>query len=312
MFLKRLDDLGVAIEKLIVDPNEGVILGRGPLMKITDTKISRNHAKIVIDSDKNCLVFINIGKKPCYTKENKEEEEFSFVEKDESVEIGNGSVIGLLPDQYIYEINDWEVCDKEKKSTPKVEIVNESENEPRPGSSGQNNVIDWDKHRNTLNSDMVEMLKHKEENEKTGRENKEENHKRPSCLYGKVGCTRKNPEHFKAEAHPGDDDYVEIAQSSDNEGEENDNDSGDKPECEYGLDCYRKNPQHRKDYKHSSRPRGAKRKTKEKAAKKKAKTDGDNEDYDSSFIDDDFDEDDLDDITDDEESVDEWTPGDDE
>ena len=98
---------------------------------------------------------------------------------------------------------------------------------------------------------------------------------------------------------------------SENEGDENNDDTEDKPECEYGLDCYRKNPQHRKDYKHSTRPRQAKRKAKDKAAKKKVKTDEDNEDYDSSFIDDD-DDDDLNDITDDEESVDEWTPDDDE
>merc|ERR1712180_303472 len=155
------------------------------------------------------------------------------------------------------------------------------------------------------------MLKTKEENERKVLEEKgaeesekgQEIQKRPSCLYGKIGCTRKNPQHFSAEAHPGDDDYVEIAQSSENEGDENNDDTEDKPECEYGLDCYRKNPQHRKDYKHSTRPRQAKRKAKDKAAKKKVKTDDDNEDYDSSFIDDD--EDDLNDITDDEESVDE-------
>ena len=55
---------------------------------------------------------------------------------------------------------------------------------------------------------------------------------------------------------------------SENEGDENNDDTEDKPECEYGLDCYRKNPQHRKDYKHSTRPRQAKRKAKDKAAKK--------------------------------------------
>ena len=64
---------------------------------------------------------------------------------------------------------------------------------------------------------MVDMLKNKDEKENKREENEgestEENDKRPSCLYGKVGCTRKNPEHFIAEAHPGDDDYVEISQS---------------------------------------------------------------------------------------------------
>ena len=72
MLLKRVDDLGVAIEKLTVNPIEGVILGRGPLMKITDTKISRNHAKIVYNDEKKSLVFINTGKKPCYIKKKKD------------------------------------------------------------------------------------------------------------------------------------------------------------------------------------------------------------------------------------------------
>ena len=117
--------------------------------------------------------------------------------------------------KYIYEINDCNICDKDEKSTTKVEIENETEKTAE--SSHQNNGIDWDKHRNTLNPDMVDMLKNKDEKENKREENEgestEENDKRPSCLYGKVGCTRKNPQHFIAEAHPGDDDYVEISQS---------------------------------------------------------------------------------------------------
>ena len=33
-----------------------------------------------------------------------------------------------------------------------------------------------------------------------------------------------------------------------------------RPECEYGTDCYRKNPQHRTDYKHTKKPRPPQRK----------------------------------------------------
>ena len=33
-----------------------------------------------------------------------------------------------------------------------------------------------------------------------------------------------------------------------------------RPECEYGTDCYRKNPQHRRDFKHTKKPRPPKRK----------------------------------------------------
>jgi len=300
MILRRLDDQGVAIEELSVDLNEDLILGRGPLMKITDTRISRNHAKLTFDKEKKLLVFMNIGKKPCYVKQKQTEveKEFSVIEKDESIELENGSVFGLLEDQYIYEINELLINDKSKevsnKDAEKVDILNESDHDSKPSSSTNCEAPKCD-------NDL------KENNNSTNTNAK--NVKRPSCLYGKYGCTRKNPNHFVEEAHPGDEDYTEIAQSSDNENEDSNVDDS-RPECEYGLDCYRKNPQHRKDYKHSSRPRQAKRKAKEKAAKnKKAKNEGDDDDYDSSFIDDD--ESDMEDITDDEESVDEWVPDDD-
>ena len=39
-----------------------------------------------------------------------------------------------------------------------------------------------------------------------------------------------------------------------------DDDDDKRPECEYGTDCYRKNPQHRRDYKHTKKPRPPKRK----------------------------------------------------
>ena len=63
-------------------------------------------------------------------------------------------------------------------------------------------------------------------------------------------------------------------------------DSGDdeRPECEYGVECYRKNPQHRRDFKHTLRPQPT-RKAKEATKKKKA-TSKDDDEYESDFIDD--------------------------
>ena len=69
--------------------------------------------------------------------------------------------------------------------------------------------------------------------------------------------------------------YYEQTQFQDSDENE------DKPECEYGVDCYRKNPQHRKDFKHTVRPLPT-RKAKE-ATKKKPK---DVDEYESDFIDD--------------------------
>ena len=97
-----------------------------------------------------------------------------------------------------------------------------------------------------------------------------------------------------------------LSKGSDNENEDK-NDDDDRPECEYGLECYRKNPQHRKEYKHCRIERQAKRKAKEKVAKKK-KAKNDDDEFDDSFIDD-SEDDSEGDITNDEESVEEWTPG---
>lgn len=47
---------------------------------------------------------------------------------------------------------------------------------------------------------------------------------------------RKNKEHKEQFSHPGDDDYETL---------------DSRPECRYGIRCYRKNPQHRKDFKHT-------------------------------------------------------------
>ena len=81
---------------------------------------------------------------------------------------------------------------------------------------------------------------------------------------------------------------------------------------EYGLQCYRKNPQHKIDYKHTSNSRASKRKA-SKDLKKFAKRatgnhlSGDDDEYESDFINDGSDLDDED-ISSDEEDVDEWKP----
>ena len=46
-----------------------------------------------------------------------------------------------------------------------------------------------------------------------------------------VLCLRKNPLHFQECCHPGDHDYQEE--------EEEPEEEGDRPECPYGVDCYR-------------------------------------------------------------------------
>ena len=52
---------------------------------------------------------------------------------------------------------------------------------------------------------------------------------------------RKNPVHFQEYSHD------QPSDESENEDESN------LPECPYGEYCYRKNPRHRKEYKHTPR-----------------------------------------------------------
>lgn len=52
---------------------------------------------------------------------------------------------------------------------------------------------------------------------------------------------RKNPNHRASFSHPGDQDY------------ESDPDN-DRPDCPYGVACYRQNLDHRRQYKHAAKP----------------------------------------------------------
>lgn len=55
---------------------------------------------------------------------------------------------------------------------------------------------------------------------------------------------RKNPNHKNNYSHPGDADYDEV---------------DDREECPYGVKCYRKNPQHKAQFKHTNAPRRRRR-----------------------------------------------------
>ncbi|XP_059083025.1 aprataxin and PNK-like factor isoform X2 [Tigriopus californicus] len=139
--------------------------------------------------------------------------------------------------------------------------------------------------------------------------------RRKQCQFGS-NCYRKNPQHRKELSHPGDRDYdsdpkvPKVSDSDDDSDNESDQTAGsddDRPECDFGKNCYRKNPQHRKEYKHTTNPR-PKRKAKTAAAAKKGKPQGSGSEYDGSFIDDDSD---VKDISHDETSEEEYVPSED-
>lgn len=58
--------------------------------------------------------------------------------------------------------------------------------------------------------------------------------------YNLNNSRRRNPNHKNNYSHPGDADYDEV---------------DDREECPYGLKCYRKNLQHKAQFKHTTIPR---------------------------------------------------------
>ncbi|CAF3417053.1 unnamed protein product [Rotaria socialis] len=106
---------------------------------------------------------------------------------------------------------------------------------------------------------------------------------RERCPYGKF-CYRKNPAHLQENIHPGDPDW---------NNKENDSDDK-KPQCPYGTDCYRKNPGHLKEYSHTQK-RSSINTAKPRTSKRKGSDDEDDDDddglpneydYNDSFLDD--------------------------
>ena len=61
--------------------------------------------------------------------------------------------------------------------------------------------------------------------------------------------------HFKEYSHSEKDGKGESDKAAgDSDGDDDDEDDDVRQECPYGTTCYRKNPQHRKDFKHGKAP----------------------------------------------------------
>ena len=109
MLLKQIDcdqEIDLVFDEFTTEIN----IGRGPLLKISDTKLSRKQAEIIkIDgtgSNTYELSIVNTGK-TCYFK-LKEEDEWSLVES--KVELENECYFSLLPEKYIFQV----ILDKHK------------------------------------------------------------------------------------------------------------------------------------------------------------------------------------------------------
>ena len=97
MFLKQID--GDVLVELDFNEEDAFVLGRGPLLKITDTKLSRNQAQIKKVNDS--YEFSGVKGKQCYFK-LKETDEWS--QSDEIVELQDKCFISLMPEKYVYEV----------------------------------------------------------------------------------------------------------------------------------------------------------------------------------------------------------------
>ena len=108
MLLKQIDcdqEIDLVFDEFTTEIN----IGRGPLLKISDTKLSRKQAQIIKinGSDTYELSIVNTGKS-CYFK-LKDSDEWNLVES--KVELENESYFSLLPEKYIFQV----ILDKNKK-----------------------------------------------------------------------------------------------------------------------------------------------------------------------------------------------------
>ncbi|GAB1597722.1 aprataxin and PNK-like factor isoform X1 [Argonauta hians] len=89
---------------------------------------------------------------------------------------------------------------------------------------------------------------------------KTEKKERVPCQYGDK-CSRKSASHLKEFSHPCDEDVKGTEKDASQTGgepqekrERKNADKQEKPECQYGVACYRKTAQHRKEFKHTIQP----------------------------------------------------------
>ncbi|CAI9722062.1 aprataxin and PNK-like factor isoform X1 [Octopus vulgaris] len=105
-----------------------------------------------------------------------------------------------------------------------------------------------------------EEVEEEEEEEDSSKKAGPEKKERVPCQYGDK-CFRKNASHLKEFSHPCDEDVKgtekDVSQTGGEEQERKERKNAnkqEKPECQYGVACYRKTAQHRKEYKHTIQP----------------------------------------------------------
>ncbi|XP_046848646.1 aprataxin and PNK-like factor [Xenia sp. Carnegie-2017] len=269
-----------------------VSIGRGPLMKITDKRVSRNHAMIEVKD--NALSILPTHTNPTFYQALGEAH-FEALDKDVSKELHDGDCISFLPNDLKFKVKilTQELLLKSDDFRGRNEMMNnmkgdnfysaDSLRDSHNGTSeNSNRVNDVEKKRmpeetvSPLNKARVlptwmtqGPINRKNKDEMTMLEKiKKSLLKSPSCRYENNLPNEQYDDEVVEERFVKSCDAdnlkykVEAVQSpsvvsvkrkcDDNEEEKNAKHKKDLTRCPYGSRCYRKNPLHFQEYSHSN------------------------------------------------------------
>nr|XP_042912563.1 aprataxin and PNK-like factor [Parasteatoda tepidariorum] len=190
--------------------------------------------------------------------------------------------------------SDWEVDHKKPKKVSSLHKVwsgseSGSESPKKKGPSrGRRKKV-----KSSSEVDETPLSEEEDEPQPSSSGEVKLNKTRIPCTFGKK-CYRRNASHKDQFSHPGDSDYTSESENkksiqdaiSESDGEE----KAPKKECPYGANCFRKNPQHKKDFKHTKTVRPQREAAKQADQKSKNCRNSDDYDLNDSFLNDDSDE----------------------
>lgn len=263
--MSRVDSMGGGEAAIVIGLCEQVLhLGRGPVLGIDATSISRKHLEL--KSIENRVILRCTHRAGITLLRN--DEDIAVEESMESV-LSSGDIIKFAQDKFHFKIDfdsnqSWVSLDDVTEDTTKMNLSKKKRKLPDwllPNMSMiESNTAEAadgsEKTQTELSDKKMRGSDGEIEQNDTDRMDTSQFADagvRTACKYG-AACKRKNPLHFRQESHPGDPDYTQVSM-----------DDEDKPECVYGVDCYRKNPHHKKSYKHTHKP------SEKRAAKMKAR-----------------------------------------
>uniref|UniRef100_A0A668A0E6 PBZ-type domain-containing protein n=1 Tax=Myripristis murdjan TaxID=586833 RepID=A0A668A0E6_9TELE len=254
-------------------PEGETVLGRGPLLGVSDMRVSRRHGLLENLDGRLRLKPIHVN--PCFSQSSLDASP-EALQRDSWYTLRDGDLFSLLPGRCVYKVtlalfitlilsyqnnNPSRAAKARQGESSRAEVSDESDNfNMEVEEEGDEAETSAGKRNTTTHTAAIRQPDNGDKKTKNGlKASRAESASVPApsktrlrtpCPYGK-DCYRKNPLHFQECSHPGDSDYEEEEEKEEKEEEEED---AERPECPYGTDCYRKNPLHRKEFKHTKRP----------------------------------------------------------